>query len=76
MLALALQAATKTLLENHIYVFDGQLYRQVSGGPIGDNVTLLSSDMVMFEFADLYKKKLMSTQQVRMTNDDKRQKLG
>ena len=38
MLAMVLMASTKTLLENLIYVFDGQLYLQKKSGPIGDIV--------------------------------------
>ena len=56
---MGLMASTRTLLENHIYVFNGQLYLQKEGGPIGDNVTMISSELVMFEFVLLYKQKLL-----------------
>ena len=59
MIAMGLMASTRTLLENHIYVFNGQLYLQKKGGPIGDNVTMISSELVMFEFVLLYKQKLL-----------------
>ena len=30
-------------LTNHIYQFDGQVYKQTSGGPIGDDLTRISA---------------------------------
>ena len=59
MVALALMEATKTLLQNHVYCFNGKLYRQKHGGPIGDNVTMIASGLVMYEFAIGFKQRLV-----------------
>ena len=35
-----------------------KIFRQLSGGPIGDNLTNLMSKLVMFTFSTKYKAKL------------------
>ena len=35
MLARAMEIAVRTILSNHLYEFDGKVFRQQSGGPIG-----------------------------------------
>ena len=51
-------AAVKTTLGNHLYQFNNRLYRQLKGGPIGDNVTQLCARIVMRMFTLGYKDKL------------------
>ena len=58
LLALALMEIIKTTLCNHVYQFNGELYRQLCGGPIGDNLTNLMSKLIMFTFSKKYKAKL------------------
>ena len=42
--------AMETILTNHVYVFDDILYKQLKGGPIGENITILSAKLVMYLF--------------------------
>ena len=58
LLALALMEIARTILSNHIYQFNGTIFRQRSGGPIGDNFTNLASQLVMYVFSRMYKAKL------------------
>ena len=58
LIALALMAIMKTVLEKHLYEFDGVLYNQVEGGPIGENITQIAADLVMFKQITRYKKRL------------------
>ena len=37
-------------------MFDKKLFRQRIGGPIGDNITNMATQIVMFEFILAYKK--------------------
>ena len=50
--------AVETLLNNHLYLFDGKVYRQTSGGPIDDNVSNLAARLVMYAFTMGYLKTL------------------
>ena len=34
MVAMAMMVTVRNILENHLYVFNSELYRQLSGGPI------------------------------------------
>ena len=56
MLAMALMAIMKSILQNHVYMFNKKLFRQRIGGPIGDNITNLAAQIVMFEFILAYMK--------------------
>ena len=47
MIAMALMVTNKNILENHLYTFDGILYRQKNRGPIGDNITTIDAELVM-----------------------------
>ena len=40
LLARAMEVAVITIMENHLYQFDGKVYRQSEGGPIGLEVLL------------------------------------
>ena len=60
MVALVLMKVVETALQNHLYQFDQVVYRQLSGGPIGDNFTQLSSQVVIYTFATKYRKKLIN----------------
>ena len=62
LLALALIEVIRTTLGNHIYQFNGKVYRQYSGGPKGDNITKLASKVVMFTFSPRYKAKPVNLQ--------------
>ena len=55
LIALAIMSATRTLLENHLYQFDGTLYRQKKGGPIGNDITRLMAEILMNDFLDKYR---------------------
>ena len=39
MVARAMEVAVETIMENHLYQFDGRVYRQKDGGPIGLEIT-------------------------------------
>ena len=51
-------ATMKTVLQNHLCEFDGQLYRQKEGGPIGENITQIAADLVMFKLMGGFKERL------------------
>ena len=53
-----LVAVAKYVFENHLYKFKGQVYRQRTGGPIGDNSTCDAADIIMWIFTLGYKKAL------------------
>ena len=55
-------AAAKTVLKNHIYTFNGEVFRQIKGGPIGENFTNLAASLLMGDMIDHYKKTLISIQ--------------
>ena len=48
----------KTVLHNHLYEFDGQMYRQKEEGPIGENITQIAADLVMFKLMGGFKERL------------------
>ena len=56
MLAMALMAIMNNILQNHVYMFNKRLFRQRIGGPIGDNITNLAAQIVMYEFILAYMK--------------------
>ena len=60
LIALSLMSAVKTVLENHVYTFNGELYRQKKGGPIGENLTNLAASLCMGDMIAKYKKILMN----------------
>ena len=47
---MAMMVAVKNILENHLYMLNSELYRQLTGGPIGDNITMIASELVMYDF--------------------------
>ena len=47
--------SVKVVLGNHLYNINNQLYRQLKGGPIGENITNILAEIVMFEFINGYK---------------------
>ena len=49
----------KLILENHIYTFNGKLFKQKSGGPIGEDSATKSVKVVMYKFVRQYKQKLI-----------------
>ena len=59
MIALTIMETVRTILTNHLYTFNGTLFRQISGGPIGDDITRISAALVMFTFIEGYKTKLI-----------------
>ena len=46
LIALALMSAAKTVLENHVYNFNRELYWQKKGGSIGEDFTNLSASLL------------------------------
>ena len=58
-IALTLMEATKTLLQNHIYSFNGKYFKQKSGGPIGEDIATKTAKVVMYRFLTKYKDKLV-----------------
>ena len=53
-----LASVIEIILTNHLYLFDGKVYRQAIGGPIGENITQVSAKIVMWLFTRGYRKKL------------------
>ena len=60
LISLVMMKVMETALTNHLYQFNEQIYRQSNGGPIGDNITNLDSQLVMYTFATRYKAKLLN----------------
>ena len=58
LLARALEVAVKTILSNHLYQFDGRVYKQQSGGPIGLEITGVLARCAMLWWDRAYLKKL------------------
>ena len=58
MVALSICTVARYTFENHLYKFNGQVYRQTSGGPIGDNATNDAANIVMWQFIIGYRKML------------------
>ena len=58
LVALMLTKTLELTLTNHLYQFDGDLYRQLVGGPIGENLTQVCAKIVMKKFTKIYKNKL------------------
>ena len=58
MVALTLNCVARTLYTNHIYKFNGDVYRQLKGGPIGDDYTNKCAGIVMYTFISRYKQRL------------------
>ena len=59
--ARVVEIATRTLFENHMFKFAGQVYKQNSGGSIGDRWTGSASEMVMQDWANKYKNILVDS---------------
>ena len=53
-IARVVEIATRTLFENHMYRFAGEVYKQESGGSIGDRWTGSAAEIVMQDWADQY----------------------
>ena len=47
MISRAVEVAVETIMENHIYQFDENVYRQKDGGPIGLEITGVLARLVM-----------------------------
>ena len=47
MLAKTMETAVRTVMKNHLYRFDGQVFKQTSGGPIGLELTQVLARLVM-----------------------------
>ena len=58
LIAMAIMMATRTLLTNHLYQFNEKLYKQLEGGPIGDDITRLLAEILMNDFIEDYRKSL------------------
>ena len=49
------EIATRTLFQNHMFRFAGQVYKQEKGGSIGDRWTGSASEIVMQDWSNKYK---------------------
>jgi hypothetical protein len=58
MLARAMEVAVRVILSNHLYQFNGIVYRQQKGGPIGLELTGVLARMTMLWWDKAYKIKL------------------
>ena len=58
MVALLLREQVRVMMTNHLYTFDGELYRQVAGGPIGLLLTSTAARAVLSMFDKEFKAKL------------------
>jgi hypothetical protein len=59
-LSLIMKVATVTVMSNHCYRFDGKVYRQIDGGPIGLEATQAVARIIMLEFDKRLKLKMTS----------------
>ena len=58
MVALVVREATKEVFENHLYKFDGKVFRQKDGVPIGLQLTEVVARLVMVHWDRLFITKL------------------
>ena len=58
MLAQTVVIAARHIMENHLYTFNGRVYRQSKGGPIGVELTGVLARIVMLWWDGKYLKKL------------------
>ena len=58
MIAKTMEIAVLAIMENHLYQFDGKVFRQREGGPIGLEVTGVLARLVMLWWDREYLKKL------------------
>ena len=58
LIILTLNKMIELTLTNHLYQFDNKIYKQVKGGPIGENLTQMCAKIVMYSFVVRYRKKL------------------
>ena len=58
MLALMMREMVKTMVTNHVYLHQGQLYRQERGGPIGLSLTQELSRVVLRRYNKQYAQEL------------------
>ena len=60
-LARVVEVATRTLFENHMYRFGDVVYRQESGGSIGDRWTGSAAELIMQDWSEQYRKILVNS---------------
>ena len=60
--ARVIEIATRTLFENHTYRFGEQVYKQASGGSIGDRWTGAAAEIVMQDWAENYREILENSE--------------
>ena len=58
MIARAMEIVVKTIMSNHLYQFDGKVYKQAEGGPIGMEVTGVLARLVMLWWDQEFLRKL------------------
>ena len=56
LMAKMISEAVGAMMSNHIYQFDGKVYRQLGGGPIGLELTGVIADLVMNWFDERFKR--------------------
>ena len=57
MIALMIQKAVETVMGNHTYRFDGRIYKQKDGGPIGDEMSQAVARLTMIWFDERFLEK-------------------
>ena len=57
MLALMIVKAVEVSMKNHMYIFDGKIYKQEDGGPIGDELSQAVARLVMIWWDEQFCKK-------------------
>ena len=58
MIASMMEIMVKNIMKNHCYQFDGKLYQQQAGAPIGLKLSGILARLVMLKFDKLYIEKL------------------
>ena len=62
LIAAALEIGVKTSFQRHLYQFNGKVYRQTSGGPIGLRITMAAARIVMGEWGERYTKIMLQAE--------------
>ena len=58
LMSIMLGEAVESVMGNHVYIFDGKVYRQEKGGPIGLELTGVVADITMLHFDQMFLNKV------------------
>ena len=50
MLALAISVSLKSIMANHVYLFEGEIRKQTEGGPIGSETAQAASRLALISW--------------------------